>query len=183
MPRVVDKETLICEKLIEMMEDTSFFDIKVTDFVKFAGVSRSMFYLYFNSLYDVLQKIEDDFIDGLLSEKEVVSSTKIKRDNKIDSTIIAKTEYIKKNKKILRVLTGKNGDPSFSARMTNRNWRLLKNSLDDNMKYSENEKRLLAEYMSAGQSQALYWWVNRENAMDIYDVLLFIESITMSLVR
>ena len=112
MPRVVDKETLICEKLIEMMEDTSFFDIKVTDFVKFAGVSRSMFYLYFNSLYDVLQKIEDDFIDGLLSEKEVVSSTKIKRDNKIDSTIIAKTEYIKKNKKILRVLTGKNGDPS-----------------------------------------------------------------------
>lgn len=65
-------EKLICEKLLDILEITPFQTIKVTEFVRFAGISRSCFYLYFDSIYSVVQKLEDDFIEGLTEENQVI---------------------------------------------------------------------------------------------------------------
>ena len=181
MREIQDKETIICRKLIDMMEEISFFDISVTSFVKYAGISRSTFYLYFSSMYDVLEKIENDFIDGLLPENEIGRSMRKKRKNQIDGSIITKTEYIRENKKLLRVLTSEKGDPAFMARLVNRSRRILRKSLQAGDQFDEQQRKLLAEYISAGQIQALKWWVRHDDEMDIYDLSLFMEKLTFSL--
>lgn len=178
MHEMLDKETVICRKLIDMMEETSFFEISVTSFVKYAGISRSTFYLYFSSMYDVLEKIETDFIDGLLPETEIGRSIKEKRKKEFDINIITKTEYIRENKKLLRVLTSDKGDPAFMARLITRSKRILRNSLRAEDQFDEQQRKLLAEYISAGQMQALKWWVRHDEEMDIYSLSLFMEELT-----
>lgn len=182
MHKTQDKETIICEKLIDMMENTSFFDISVTAFVKYAGISRSTFYLYYGSMYDVLEKIENDFIDGLLPENEVGRSMKEKRRNEIDGSIILKTEYIRENKKLLRVLTSDKGDPSFTVRLVNRSRRILRENLKTGHQFDDQQRRVLAEYISAGQIQILKWWA-RQDDIDIYALLLFVEQLTLSILN
>lgn len=183
MHEMQNKETMLCGKLIDMMEETSFFDISVTAFVKYAGISRSTFYLYFGSMYDVLEKIENDFIDGLLPENEIGRSMREKRKNQIDGSIITKTEYIRENKKLLRVLTSEKGDPAFMARLVNRSRRILRKSLKAGDQFDDQQRKLLAEYISAGQIQALKWWVRHDDEMDIYDLSLFMEKLTVSLLN
>ena len=176
-----EKEAYICQMLLKMMETKKFFDINVTEFVNFAGISRSSFYIYFDSLYDVLDKIENEFMDGLLPVKNISDGIKSGR-GKIDSNLISKTDYILRNKDMLRILMGENGDPSFTAKLTNRNRKILKESFKDS-NYSEIEKRLLAEYISAGQIQAIKWWNFHEEAMDIFDVMTFIENTAQKLIN
>lgn len=179
----IDIEKNICDTLIDMMEAKSFFDISVSDLVKAAKVSRSSFYLYFNSIYDVLQKIEDEFTEGLMSVQEVADHVSRERHRQFDQSVINRAEYIKKNKKILKVLTSENGDPSFLAKLTNRNKKIVKVHLKEKVKYSNAELKILSEYMAAGQLQAFKWWVNHEEEMDIYDTLLFVEDLTRKLIK
>lgn len=177
----VDKETLICQKLIDMMETTSFFDIKVKDFVEFAGISRSTFYLYFDSLYDVLQKIEDDFLDGMFSESVTVQTVKTRQMEKPNAHFAIKVEYIERNKRLFSILLGPNGDPSFSARLVNRYKRIVTESWRGNQTIDQEHIELLSEYVAAGQIQALKWWVSREPEMDLSDVMLTMERYLLAL--
>ena len=176
-----DKEQLICDKLIDMMEETSFFDIKVKDFVEYAGISRSSFYMYFDSLYDVLQKIEDDFLSGMFSESATAQTAKSRQVEQLNATFAIKVEYIERNKRLLRILLGPNGDPSFSARLVNRYKRIGAESWRGNHIASQEQIDLLLEYVSAGQIQALKWWVSSGTEMDLCVLMLTMERYLIAL--
>ena len=176
-----DKEQLICDKLVDMMEETSFFDIKVKDFVEFAGISRSSFYLYFDSLYDVLQKVEDDFLSGMFSESETAQTAKSRQLETFNARFAIKVEYIERNKRLLRILLGPNGDPSFSARLVNRYRRIAEESWRGDQTISRDQVELLSEYVAAGQIQALKWWVSSGTGMDLCDVMLTLERYLIAL--
>jgi AcrR family transcriptional regulator len=93
MLRKSDTETIIIEKFLELMRQKSCFKIKVTELIKLANISRSSFYDYFDSIYDVIQSIEDNFILGGPNEKNISFS-----DNIIDFSefVDILVNYIKK---------------------------------------------------------------------------------------
>ena len=176
-----DKEQLICDKLVDMMEETSFLDIKVKDFVEYAGISRSTFYLYFGSLYDVLQEIEDAFMSGMFTEDETAELVKGRQLEALDTHFIIKVEYIERNKRLLRILLSENGDPSFFARLVNRYKRIITKVWSDNQLVSSGQIDLLAEYVSGGQIQALKWWVSHDTGVDLCDMMLTLERYLIAL--
>lgn len=178
---MVDKERLICEKLIDMMEEKSFFDIKVKEFAEFAGIGRSTFYLYFDSLYDVLQQIEDEYLAGMVDESTMAQKARGLEMEKFNAAFVAKVSYIEQNKRLLRVLLGENGDPSFSARIINRYKRIARKSFDGMGEYSPVEVEMLAEYSSAGYLQVLKWWLEHEDDIDLCDMMLSMERYTIAL--
>lgn len=176
-----DKEALICEKLVDMMEDKSFFDINVKEFTQFAGIGRSTFYWHFESLYDVLQKVENDFIDGLLPEQQVAQTARVGKPEALTAALASKVAYIERNKRLLRILVSENGDPSFAARIINRNKRIVRGSLEQNRTVNHAKIEVMAEYISAGQFQALTWWVTHDSEMDLLDLLLTLERNVIAL--
>lgn len=51
--------------ILELLKEKSINDIKVTHVVNKLGMSRGTFYNYYDSVYAVLQEIEDDFFDDM----------------------------------------------------------------------------------------------------------------------
>lgn len=173
----MNTEKLICIKLIEMMEKRPYYEIKVTDLVRYAGISRSSFYTYFDSIFSVLQKIEDDFIEGMPEEHYINYKTM-----KDDEEGRARFEYIKKNIKAYRVLTGPNGDPSFDARLANRNRRVIDNlKCDKNLKISDLEKQLLNEFFMGGKTSIFRWWSYHVDDIEVDEMLRVTKEIINTL--
>lgn len=179
MQRQAVSERLIEEKLLDMMETTPFQKIKVTEFAAFAGISRSSFYVYFDSIYSVVQKMEDDFIDGLTEDSQtVLPRLSDYSSNGIDPNTIVKVEYIRRNMRMIRILTSENGDPLFQARMTNRTWRIFKQQYAAQKKFSEAQKKLICEYMCGGQLNLYRWYVNHPDEVSVYEMGMLLERLT-----
>lgn len=178
MTKSVTTEDLICRKLIEMMETTPIHKIKVTNFVEFAGISRSSFYVYFDSIYSVLQKVEDDFFDGLLDEEyaSVMDGAPTER-GRVNGIMIKKVEYLNRQRDLIRALTGPNGDPAFQARMVNRTWRIFQKKYA-NAGASREQLKMACEYMCGGQWSLYRYWITHEDDLDIYEMADMLERLS-----
>lgn len=91
-------ERQICDAFFELMKEKSCSAIKVAELTRIAGISRSTFYVYFDSIDDVLQTVEDDFLSNLVDEKEVRAD--------YDVSVIAKNfSFIRDNLEKFELLT------------------------------------------------------------------------------
>jgi len=145
-------EHLIRKTLIEMMEEMPFSAIRVNKLVERAHINRSTFYAYYDSLYSVLQQIEDDFFAGFdSSDTFVLESRYLKEPSPI---IVKNLEYFKDNARTLQALLGNYGDPAFQARFT----RLLCLQLEKyspGLKNATGKTKVIRDYIAAGQLSTL----------------------------
>ncbi len=167
----MNTEKLLCSTLLEMMEERPFEQIKVTQLTEKSGVSRSTFYVYFDSIFAVLQKIEDDFMDSIVADKSA-------RPDLSQAEVIASFTYLRDNIDTFRVLTGRNGDPAFSAKLAARNKRVLlslASALGSNA--SEVELQIINEFTLAGKLQAFRWWAEHKNYVSVNDMLSIVSQL------
>lgn len=174
-------ETFICEKLLDMIELIPFQKIKVTEFVKFAGISRSSFYVYFDSVYSAVQKIEDDFIEGLTEDGHIIlpQPSAHADESNMDPRLLSKVEYLHKNLRMIRILTGENGDPTFQVRMANRTWRLIHKQYAHKSHISEARRKMMCSYLCGGQLNLLRWYANHEEETSMYEMGILLEQLTL----
>lgn len=59
-------ERLIRSAFAELLEEKEFSDIKVTDIIQRADVSRSAFYSHYEDKFDLIAQIEKELMDGFL---------------------------------------------------------------------------------------------------------------------
>ena len=167
------KEDYICDKLIELMETKPYYKIKVTQLVEHACISRSTFYFHFDSIYSVLQKIEDDFFDGFPDENIV--------GTEIDEARLLKVfSYIKDNMRIFRVLLGPNGDPSFEARLANRSRRIMRRIVTTvDVKPTQLEQDVIHEFILGGRIKVIKWWAAHENEVSVNEIALMLRELAV----
>ena len=159
MLRDSDTEKLICTTFLELMASKSCVQIKVTELVKQANIGRSSFYIYFDSIYDVISKLEDDFLEGLPNE----SLWKINPVSSNDKNVLSTVSYMKENMCLFRALCGENGPRSFQVRTTTRFAKFFENiqqSADTTL--SASEVRLLCESVAGGLWNMCKWWAFHE---------------------
>lgn len=175
MLRQTETEKIICETMLEMMQHKPYLEIKVTDLVKKANISRSTFYIYFSSIIDVLQKIEDDFIDGFPYESQAsLADYSIGNGEKLIDSL----RYIKKNMYVYRTIIGENGDPKFQNKLVERQL-LFFNRLNKAYagKYSSDELELICANISGGKWNMLKWWAFHEDKISIERMASLINNI------
>lgn len=161
-------ETYICQKMIEYLEIQPFSKVKVTEFTKFAEISRSSFYTYFDSLSDVIQKIEDDFINSL-DDEHTLSIKEIQNSN--NKKFILALQFIYKNLDTYRILSSENGDPYFQIRLANRSAKILENFFKQvPTDLSTTQVKLLIENISGGRWQMYRWWSNHPDEVTLEEV-------------
>ncbi|MGL5434925.1 MAG: TetR/AcrR family transcriptional regulator [Lachnospiraceae bacterium] len=66
MNSVIATEKKIFDSFLKLLEAKNFTSISVMDIVREAKISRSNFYLHFDSKYDVLEMLENQLIEGFL---------------------------------------------------------------------------------------------------------------------
>ena len=154
-------EKYICDRLIEMMEQVPFHKIKLVDFQKYCGISKSTFYIYFDSIYSVIQRVEDDVFNDLATlNEETPESTK--------ASPLARGRKMKSYLRVFRILCDTDGDPAFQARLINhfkKQINLMLGVLPLNI--SEAENALIVEHIANGQVCMLKWWAFHEDEISL----------------
>ena len=143
----MDIEDYLCERLLDVLEEKPLHSIRVTSFVEYADIARSTFYAHFNSIYDVVQRIEDTFLEGFYADDatyEVLVGSNA-------SEAIAQSNFIRKHARAIALLCGPNGDPYFSERLErriaalcNRVWATSSPRVD------QSKRELLSAYIAGG---------------------------------
>ena len=176
MLRNPDPEGYMCSKLLDMMEKVPFYKIKVTEFCRFAAVSRSAFYAHFDSIYDVIQKIEDDFFAGMPSEKDYALEgvSPEEREQALHELMRANTAYTDAHIREIRILLSENGEPAFRARLARRIRTVTRYQLEDaDVEMTALQRNLIIEYIVGGQVNATWWMASHPSEVDAKQAYAF----------
>lgn len=121
MLKKYDTEQFIKSKFLDLMETTPFYKIKVKDFAEYAGIGRSTFYMYFDSIYAVVERLEDDFINTVFPEGHIDRAAAVLRSRDSSSSQAFSQDFIKRIKPHLRefrILVGPNGSHRFAHQLS-----------------------------------------------------------------
>lgn len=138
--------------------------ITIKEVADLAGFNRGTFYLYYKSIYDLLQKTEQELLEDFAKRVEFhikLYYNDISDPN--DKIFQEMQDNFLKNGDYFRVLNGENGDPRFKAKMKN----IVKDAYRKHLNI-ESGKRVskfeyLLEYLvEANTSIIQYWLENRE---------------------
>lgn len=118
-----ETEQKIRLQLLTMMRKSSITSIKVSHLVDSLGICRSTFYLYYSSIYDVLQQIEDDFITefeaAFTKDRQRFTGNYDKYADIPLPSMVAGLNYVKSSEPVFSVLWGRYGDKVFQRRVMN----------------------------------------------------------------
>ena len=175
MKRESDASRVICNTMLDLMEEKPMEKITVKELTTRANVSRSSFYMYFDSTYAVLEKLEDNFLEGQLDEIYFTLSNIFDREGNINRDVLSRaSRYLEDNIRTLRLL--KKQDPSFNMKMEQRATRTINRTLQQlDVRMSEAEKRLFARYYVGAMNACLDWGISQNDPeMDFTESTVFL---------
>lgn len=150
-------EQKIQTAFLQMLETTLFSKIKINDLAKKAGISRGTFYTHYDSIYDLLEDVENQLFEKIPGTS---SNPKITDTDLVYESLIAKLAYIRQLAPTLKLLMGPNGDPYFQYQMgrfflpIEQNYELFNLSAT-----SQNGLTLLNEALNGARMSIIHWWI------------------------
>ena len=112
--RVRRTKKLLKQGLSELMKEKDFKDISVKDITDRMDLNRGTFYLHYNDIYDLLEKIEDDVIHDFQTViDKYKSQTQI---TTLMPILIPLAEYIVENYDICKILFENKASVNFTAK-------------------------------------------------------------------
>ena len=119
--RVTKTNIAIRKAFIEIMEEEGFSKLNVKKIIDRAKINRSTFYAHYMDKYDLLEKIEDQFLNGLKDIEIPVPEEVIIEKSFSTEYFLTHVEfvisYLKENGKLMTLLMSDKGDPAFSNKL------------------------------------------------------------------
>lgn len=153
--------------------------ITIKEVAELAGFNRGTFYLYYKSIYDLLQKSEqellDDFAKMLDLNVKFYFGLIDAPDESMLSNSIEHTEYI-------RILNSENGDPRFKSRMKKIIKDAYRKHINQNNTVVSKVEYLLEYVVEANMSIFQYWFMNRDkdfpriSLKDIREIIQYVDQ-------
>lgn len=159
--RVRRTKALLLQGLIQLMEEKDIKDISVKELSDLADINRGTFYLHYNDVYDMLNKIEEELFREFndILERDLTgagSSPVIPRPVLLDLFV-----FLGRNRDLSRVLIGPHGDLAFLNRLKD----LVKEKLRmmmDNAECSVEHFDYLYSFMVSGCTGVIECWLNQK---------------------
>lgn len=108
----------IKNSLITLIEAKSLNEIQVKDIVSVSGVSRSTFYRHYNSIYDVVNEIENLFVEHIRNINRDYVPAKLNRNfSQSDQYITETLKFVKSEADVFLAFTGPHGDSTFTSKL------------------------------------------------------------------
>ena len=114
--RIRKTRALLLQGLIQLMEEKDIKNISVKELSDLVDINRGTFYLHYNDIYDMLNKVEDE----LFLEFNEILDRNLTEDMQFKSpqtTILDIFEFLERHHDIGKVLIGPHGDLTFVNRL------------------------------------------------------------------
>ena len=160
-----DAKKALRQSTVELLYTTDLDHIAVTDVVKAAKVSRTTFYRYYASVYDVVEELEEELLSFMRDiNRWAVIEPVTASSSRLTQSAMARITAIYEHKDVLRAIMGPHGDPLFRQKATDvmaRYWmqRLGQRSTPERQR----EIELYTTFMAAGHYAVIEKWVARED--------------------
>ncbi|CDM68921.1 hypothetical protein CM240_1763 [Clostridium bornimense] len=109
--RIRKTKKFLKDGLIELMLEKSINDISVKELTEKIDLNRGTFYLHYKDIFDLLEQIEDEFLQEF--NKIMFSHSEDHLECSLLSLLIDIFNYLKTNAGICTVLLSNNGDRNF----------------------------------------------------------------------
>lgn len=158
--------------------------ITIKEVADLAGFNRGTFYLYYKSIYDLLQKTEQELLDDFAKRVDVnvqlyfglIDEPDEAAYEEMQANFLEQSEYV-------RILNGENGDPRFKSRMKNIIKDAYRKHINQDNSIRVSKLEYLLEYIvEANMSIIQYWLMNREKdyprvtLKDVSEIMNFVDK-------
>ncbi len=160
-PVMKNAKKMIQKQVLEALKTTDIHSIQVKAITDSIGISRSTFYIYYDSAYSVLQDIEDEYFKGLQEVNATFWYYPLKQEymSEPHPVLLNILRYLQEYKDISNTLRGPYGEIMFQQRCR----KSLQQSLcpDALMKvYYPEDTDLHIAYIMGGHIEVLQSWLN-----------------------
>ncbi|HHV97641.1 MAG TPA: TetR/AcrR family transcriptional regulator [Clostridiaceae bacterium] len=157
--RVKYTRMVIKESLINLLEKKDISQITIKEICENADVNRSTFYSHYTDQYDLLRKIEDEFLDNI---KDYLSELEQKNKNEVNPVLLAEKifDYIKANAKLCKLLLSERGGLNFQKRVMTLVYDTIINELTDNSKITKEDAEYVYSFTITGCVGIVQKWLN-----------------------
>lgn len=118
--RIIRTKQLLRAAFMELLRAVGFEKITVQSLITKAGISRGSFYLYYEDKYDLLNKIEDEILDGIreiLVTTDLSEISNLKNDGAPLPYAVKILEHVKSYDWFYIPIMGPKGDPFFIGKV------------------------------------------------------------------
>ena len=161
----------ITAAVIELWKTTNPDDISIKEVIAEAGVSRSSFYRYFDSIRDVISKAEDRYLAEILESNQMSKmSMRVSKDGAIWDSLVPQIMTVKKQRDFIIAVNGPFGDLDYQCRMREA-YRAHYEEVFATQGLSEEEAELVVSYLYAGHREFLITWLTQFPDMPLEQVV------------
>lgn len=171
--RVRYTKMVIIKSFIKLLKDKPINRITVKEICEMSEINRATFYKHYLDVYDLLEKIEEQYFDELV---EVLHSRENNTPKDVLTIIMAS---FKAEEEIYTAVFSANGDPSFPAKVLERCNYVGVNQINDctNKKLSEEQRVWVYQFIANGCNGILNKWISGGMKEPISEVAEFMEQL------
>ncbi len=175
--RVKETKDRIKDAFFELYAVKKIERISIKEITEKANLNRGTFYVYYQDIYDLLEKSEDELIEELLEKIKGVA-TMILRDEDIFS-FLPPLAFYQRYGGYLRVLLGNNGDPHFSYKIKTIIKKTLRELIRQEQIPTAPHLDYIMEYMASAQIGLISYWIQNDMELPIEEVGTLIKEIML----
>lgn len=144
-----------------LLKEKPISSLTIKEICELADLNRSTFYAHFSSQYDLLNAIEEEFIEDMVSTLNQYNFSKEEEALKMTEKIL---EYIARNSDVCQMLLGENSDIHFQKKgMKITQEYIFKNWITDSQ-FDRETFEYINIFVVSGSIYVIKNWV--ENGMD-----------------
>jgi len=153
------------------MEHKPYSKVKISELIEEAGVSRSTFYFYFESILSVIDTLEDDLLSKLPDDEALAAQYQLARDGAVGSIATAGlvAKRMEKQLDVFRILSGPNGRNDFQEKFRKKSLHMLR--LMSSRSVGDKSTSLLSEFWAGSQWYVYKWWANKESNLSAQELI------------
>lgn len=172
--RVKYTKKVIMDALITLLEEKEINKITVSEICKIADINRATFYRYYLDVYDLLDKIEEDFVDTLKATSESMNN----ENCTVYSFAKPMLSVFLDNKKLAKILFS-NKSYSFLKEILDIAYIKFKDKWEKNLNdISPEEIEYASIFIFNGALGIINYWINNDFDKDIDEISNIIENLS-----
>lgn len=151
--------------------------ISMRQIADLAGVTRSTVYVYFDSVYDILEVIEQELQAGFGTYFESYSddmknSSGIETENTqiYEESMERWFAFCKENRNYLVILLGPNGDPSFEYKLRKKLKIDLNRMMDEDGMLNDHIRKYALEYLAGAIISLVRYWLECDDDVSVEEI-------------
>jgi len=165
---------IIKDTLIKLLSEKDVKKVTVSEICSIADVNRATFYRYYLDVYDLLDKIEEDFINELKAPYQE-DPTRVNSVGAFSKEILA---VFLENKDLVRILFNTNNNIYFLNEVLEVAYEMCKAKwMSDMPETTEEEINYAATFIFNGALGIVNYWVKNDFDKDIEEVSNAIEQL------